>query len=97
LPALEHHTYSEDDVEEGGIRAEVGKKVKLQFYFYSKSPLLDVGGFAIKQGIKKYLPKYLCKRGTFHSVILFVAYTVCFTKEGPFCGWQGNKSISVGL
>jgi hypothetical protein len=44
LPALEHYTYSEDDVEEGGIkikkkkyffhengncfRAEVGKKVK---------------------------------------------------------------------
>jgi hypothetical protein len=36
LPALQHHTYSEDDVEEGGIkikinffRAEVGgKKVK---------------------------------------------------------------------
>jgi hypothetical protein len=27
------------------------------FYFYSKSPLLDVGGFA-KQGIKKYSPYY---------------------------------------
>jgi hypothetical protein len=64
LPALEHRTYSEDDVKEGGIkikktkkhfhengnffRAEVGKKVK-------KAPLLDVGGFA-KQGIKKYSP-----------------------------------------
>jgi hypothetical protein len=43
LPTLEHHTYSEDDVEEGGVkikiknfvhengnffRAEVGEKVK---------------------------------------------------------------------
>jgi hypothetical protein len=67
LPALEHHTYSEDDVEEGGIkikkngnlfRAEVGKKVKTKkrrFYLYSKSPVLDVGGFA-KQGINKYSP-----------------------------------------
>jgi hypothetical protein len=36
------------------FRAEVGKKSKNKFY--SKSPLLDVGGFAIKQGIKKYLP-----------------------------------------
>jgi hypothetical protein len=38
---------------------EVGKKVKnkkIKFYFYSKTPLLDVGGFA-KQGIKKYSPK----------------------------------------
>jgi hypothetical protein len=48
LPALEHHTYSEDDVEEGGIkikkqffRAEVGIKVKNKFLFLSKSPLLD--------------------------------------------------------
>jgi hypothetical protein len=66
LPAFEHHTYSEDDEEEGGIkiktkdlfRAEVGKKVKnkMLVYFYSKSPLLDVGGFA-KQGINKYSPK----------------------------------------
>jgi hypothetical protein len=71
LPALEHHTYSEDDVEEGGIKIKKkqnlfmkmaiflgrigGKKVKKKLYFYSKSPLLDVGGFA-KQGIKKYLP-----------------------------------------
>jgi hypothetical protein len=70
LPALEHHTYSDDDVE-GGIkikkekkmfhengnffRAELGKNEKI--YFYSKSPLLDVGGFT-KQGIKKYSPKY---------------------------------------
>jgi hypothetical protein len=38
---------------------EVGKKVenkKIKLYFYSKSPLLDVGGFA-KQGIKKYSPE----------------------------------------
>jgi hypothetical protein len=33
------------------FRAEVVKKVK-----NTKSPLLDVGGFA-KQGIKKYSPK----------------------------------------
>jgi hypothetical protein len=49
LPALEHHTYREDDVEEGGIkikkkikvfhengnffRAEVGKKVKKKNLF----------------------------------------------------------------
>jgi hypothetical protein len=46
---LEHHTYSEDDVEEGGINKNKEKKC-----FYSKSPLLDVGGFA-KQ-IKKYSP-----------------------------------------
>jgi hypothetical protein len=26
LPALEHHTYSEDDVEEGGIK--IKKKIK---------------------------------------------------------------------
>jgi hypothetical protein len=64
LPALQHHTYSEDDVEEGGIkikkkifRADVGKKVKIKFYIYSKSPHLDVGGFA-KQGIKKYSPNH---------------------------------------
>jgi hypothetical protein len=66
LPALEHHTYRKDDVEEGGIKTKKkiffhengnGKKVKkIKFYFYSKSPLLDVGGFA-KQGIKKYSPK----------------------------------------
>jgi hypothetical protein len=52
LPALEHHTYSEDDVEEGGIKIH---KIKI------KSPLLDVGGFA-KQGtgIKKPdFPAYL--------------------------------------
>jgi hypothetical protein len=68
LPALEHHTYSEDDVEEGGnlfshengnfLRAEVRKNVKNVkkcFYFYSKSPILDVRGFA-KQDIKKYSP-----------------------------------------
>jgi hypothetical protein len=29
LPALEHHTYSEDDVEEGGIKI---KKNKLLFF-----------------------------------------------------------------
>jgi hypothetical protein len=45
LPALEHHTYSGDDVEEGGIkikkkqkngdffRAEVGEKGKKDFLF----------------------------------------------------------------
>jgi hypothetical protein len=40
------------------LGAEVGIKVKnkkIKFYFYSKSPLLDVRGFA-NQGIKKYLP-----------------------------------------
>jgi hypothetical protein len=37
--------------EEQNIWAEEqNKKVKNKFYFYSKSPLLDVGGFA-KQGI----------------------------------------------
>jgi hypothetical protein len=68
LPALEHHTYSEDDVEEGGIKIKkkqicfmkmaifLGRRSeKIKLYFYFKSPLLDVGGFA-KQGIKKYLP-----------------------------------------
>jgi hypothetical protein len=42
----------------GRILTKSYKKVKNKnkiFYFYSKSPLLDVGGFAIKQGIKKYL------------------------------------------
>jgi hypothetical protein len=34
LPALEHHTYSEDDVEEGGI------KIKKNGNFF------EVGGFA---------------------------------------------------
>jgi hypothetical protein len=54
LPALEHHTYSEDDVEEGGIkikkttifhengnffRAEVGKKVKNHHIWMSEGSL----------------------------------------------------------
>jgi hypothetical protein len=30
LPALEHHTYSEDDVEEGGI------KIKNTIFFFMK-------------------------------------------------------------
>jgi hypothetical protein len=73
LLALEHHTYSEGDVEEGGIKIKRktiffshengyflgwrSEKKPLTFYFYSKSPLLDVGGFA-KQGtcIQKYSP-----------------------------------------
>jgi hypothetical protein len=65
LPALEHHTYSEDKKKnnffhENGnfFRAEVGKKVKnkkIKSDFYSKSSLLDVRGF-VKQGIKKYSP-----------------------------------------
>jgi hypothetical protein len=74
VPALEHHTYSEDDVEEGGIKTlffffmkmaiffigrRLEKRSKIKFYFYSKSPILDVGGFA-KQRIKKYLPKLSC-------------------------------------
>jgi hypothetical protein len=29
LPVLEHHTYSEDDVEEGGI------KIKKKYYYFS--------------------------------------------------------------
>jgi hypothetical protein len=53
LPDLEHHTYSEDDVEEGGIkmenghffRAEVGKKVKKIFTFGCR-----------KVRVKKYSP-----------------------------------------
>jgi hypothetical protein len=32
LPALEHHTYSADDVEEGGIK--IKKKNKGQFFFH---------------------------------------------------------------
>jgi hypothetical protein len=37
-----------------GRRSEKRWKIKkIKFYFYSKSPLLDIGGFA-KQGIKKY-------------------------------------------
>jgi hypothetical protein len=48
LPVLEHHTYSENDGEEGGIKI----KKNILFYFYSKSPLLDVGEFA-KQRMKK--------------------------------------------
>jgi hypothetical protein len=31
LPALEHHTYSEDDVEEGGIKI----KIKIKKLFFS--------------------------------------------------------------
>jgi hypothetical protein len=61
LPALEHHTYSEDDIEVVKMAIflgpEVGEKRNVKFFynFYSKSPLLDVGGFA-KQCIKKYSP-----------------------------------------
>jgi hypothetical protein len=65
LPALAYHTYREDDVEEGGIKIKktiffmkmaifLGRRSEKRFknyYFYSKSPLLDIGGFA-KQGIK---------------------------------------------
>jgi hypothetical protein len=40
-----------------GRRLEKRKKLKInKTYFYSKSPLLDVGGFT-KQGTKKYSPK----------------------------------------
>jgi hypothetical protein len=57
LPALEHHTYSEDDVEEGGIKIKKNYFVHENFkknYFYSKSPLLDVG----TRYIKKYSPNH---------------------------------------
>jgi hypothetical protein len=55
LPALEHHTYSEEDVAEGGI-----KKIKEKLILFMKSPLLDVGGFA-KQGIKNIRRKRTLK------------------------------------
>jgi hypothetical protein len=32
LPALEHHTYSEDDVEEGGIKINLKKNVHENFF-----------------------------------------------------------------
>jgi hypothetical protein len=66
-----NNTYSEDDVEDNGGGWNKNKEKNLiffmkmagrseivnkTFYFYSKSQLLDVGGFA-KQGIKKYLPR----------------------------------------
>jgi hypothetical protein len=44
---------------EGGI----GKQFFFNFNFYSKSPLLDVGGFA-KQDIKKYSPYQYLKSFT---------------------------------
>jgi hypothetical protein len=56
LPALEHHTYSADDAQEGGIKIKRKTFSHKNGNFYSKSPLLDVGGFA-KQGIEKYSPK----------------------------------------
>jgi hypothetical protein len=74
LPALEHHTCTEDDVE-GGIKikktlffmkwqfftAEVSKKEKENFGD-SKSPLLDVRRFA-NHSIKKYLPYRIFQKG----------------------------------
>jgi hypothetical protein len=53
------------------FRAEVGIKVKNKFYFYSKSPLLDVGGFA-NQGIKKYSPKWHEIKGP--AILTLVVY-----------------------
>jgi hypothetical protein len=41
-----------------GRRSEKKVKIKKINFFYSKSPLLDVGGFA-KQVIKKYSPKVM--------------------------------------
>jgi hypothetical protein len=35
LPALEHHTYSEDDVEEGEDVEEGGIKIKKKIIFFS--------------------------------------------------------------
>jgi hypothetical protein len=32
LPALEHHTYREDDVEEGGIKIKKKKFMKMQVF-----------------------------------------------------------------
>jgi hypothetical protein len=58
LPALEHHTYSEDDVDEGGIKIKKTNFLHENGNFFRVevgSPLLDVGGFA-KQGIIKYSP-----------------------------------------
>jgi hypothetical protein len=34
LPALEHHTYSEDDVEEGGIKI---KNMKMAIFLWQRS------------------------------------------------------------
>jgi hypothetical protein len=36
LPALEHHTYSEDDVEEGGIKIKK-KKMKMAIFLGRRS------------------------------------------------------------
>jgi hypothetical protein len=34
LPALEHHTYSEDDVEEGGIKIKKKKKILMKMAIF---------------------------------------------------------------
>jgi hypothetical protein len=48
------------------FRAEKKVKKKKIIYFYSKSPLLDVGGFA-KQGIKKYSPYITSTMNRLHA------------------------------
>jgi hypothetical protein len=56
-----------------GLRSE--KRQKIKFYFYSKSPHLDVGGFA--KGIKKYSPNSTEKIQPVHRCVLVIPFTHC--------------------
>jgi glutamine amidotransferase-like uncharacterized protein len=68
LPALEHHTYSEDDVEEGGIKIKkktffhengdflglcCGQKIGETFF---SSNFIFIPNHQAKQGIKNFSP-----------------------------------------
>jgi hypothetical protein len=67
LPALEQHTYSEDDVEEGGIKIKKTIKfcsIKWQFFWlknfiFIPNPQFWMSEGSLNKGIKKYSPKPL--------------------------------------